>query len=151
MILADSVKYTNFGYSGHFHKIFEMFFTTLLHENFAAWKFRGHFNFAVFLDKIAFRCILISRFRQNYEFRDILISRFEQKDEIQCSVFDKNTRILVHFNKNFAIFSKNCILLHFNCAVELKMHLSRHFNFAVFEARPRNREIFMPRNFHAIK
>ena len=26
-----------------------------------------------------------------------------------------------------------------------------HFNFAVFWLRPRNREIFIPRNFHAIK
>ena len=46
---------------------------------FIAWKFRGHFNFAVFGGKIAFRCIFISRFRQIGEFRGILISRFEQK------------------------------------------------------------------------
>ena len=36
---------------------------------FIASKFRGHFNFAVFWDKIAFRGILISWFRQIDEFR----------------------------------------------------------------------------------
>ena len=56
---------------------------TLLHE-----------NFAVFWGKIAFRGILISRFRQIDEFRGILISRFEQK-----------IRISRHFN--FAVQVKN--------------------------------------------
>ena len=56
---------------------------TLLHENFAAWKFRG------FLGQ---NCI--SRFRQIDEFRGILILRFEQK-----------IRISRHFN--FAVQAKN--------------------------------------------
>ena len=51
--------------------------TTLLHENFSAWKVRSHFNFAVFLLKIAFHSNLISWLRQNSVFRGILISRFE--------------------------------------------------------------------------
>ena len=38
-----------------------------------------------FWDKIAFRGILISRFRQIDEFREILISRFEQKIRISRS------------------------------------------------------------------
>ena len=41
--------------------------------------------------------------------------------------------------------------MHFNFAVEQKNDFSRHFNLVVFRPRPRNHEIFMPRNFHAIK
>ena len=48
--------------------------------------------------------------------------------------------------KKKRIFS--CILISRS---NKKNHFSRHFNFAVFRPRPRNREIFMPRNFHAIK
>ena len=62
---------------------------TLLHENFAVIllsRFLG--------GKIAFRSILISRFRQIDEFRGILISRFEQK-----------IRIWWHFN--FAVQAKS--------------------------------------------
>ena len=61
---------------------------------FIAWKFRGHFNFAIFWGKIAFRGIFISRFRQIDEFHGILISRFEQK-----------IRIWGHFN--FVVQAKN--------------------------------------------
>ena len=46
---------------------------------FIAWKFRGHFNFAIFGGKIAFRGIFISRFRQIDEFHGILISWSKQK------------------------------------------------------------------------
>ena len=41
--------------------------------------------------------------------------------------------------------------MHFNFAVDQKNHFSRHFNFAVFRPRPRNREISMSRNFYATK
>ena len=69
--------------------------TSNRHKYFIAWKFRGHFNFAV----------------------------------------DRKYRFSRHFN--FVVVRKN--------------RFSRHFNFAVFRPRPRNREIFMPRNFHSIK
>jgi len=52
--------------------------STSLHENFTVI-----FISQFFWGKIAFRSILISWFRQNYEFRGILISRFEQKYEFR--------------------------------------------------------------------
>ena len=48
---------------------FEKVLCEIRMEYFIAWKFRGHFNFVVFLPKIAFRGILISRFKPKCEFR----------------------------------------------------------------------------------
>ena len=59
------------------------------------------------------------------------------------------TDFFVHLN--FAFDRKYLFSRHFNFVVVRKNRFSRHFNFAVFRPRPRNREIFMPRNFHSIK
>ena len=59
---------------------------TLLHENFAA-----------FLVKIAFRVILISRFRQKYKNWCILISRSKSKIKTEITCLFQNGVIFTRF------------------------------------------------------
>ena len=68
-------------------------YNTLMHENFAAVKFGGHFNFAFFSPKIAFHGILISRWGQNYEFRGILFSQLILKMRAQNLGIAANVQI----------------------------------------------------------